>query len=588
MSLFGSLFTGVSGLGAQSQATSMISNNIANVNTVGFKRSDASFYSLVTTESRLSRYSPGTVAVNRVQRVDEQGPIQQTSSGTDAAISGNGLFTVKRSTDSSQEYLYTRSGSFSEDSAGLLRNTAGFVLYGWPLDADGNLPANQGDLTSLVPVDVAFLGGLTRPTSSAEMSLNLDADQTDYDSHTFSPASTLPLPTQPAHFSRGLTVFDSLGSAQTLTFEYRKVVGPMAHATTQAANLELSTSLTDTTIFSGMSDENQFSVSDGTTTRVYDIGVANTTTAGDVVVTTIGELISDLNETFGGGGVIDAGLNANGRLVMRLQDPTATLTLADTGVAGGGTPTAGSGTLNFYTDPADGDKAYASEAEISSPFTTYSNQTDFPEFANVLTPNTRGWWELSIIHPDGSTLSQGLINFDGDGSLNAAADSDGNIDIELANIDWGNGSSSQDVKIDIERFSQFAGNYDVIFSEQNGAELGLRTGVEISRDGTVVARFSNGATSDLYKIPLVTFSSANGLQEVSGTAFSETQDSGQENLRPAGVGGAGFMEPSTVESSNVDLADEFAKLIVAQRAYSANTKIINTVDQMTEELLRLR
>ena len=79
MSLFGSLFTGVSGLNAQSQATSMISNNIANVNTVGFKRSEASFFSLVTTEGSSSRYSPGTVSLNRLQRIDQQGPIQQSA-----------------------------------------------------------------------------------------------------------------------------------------------------------------------------------------------------------------------------------------------------------------------------------------------------------------------------------------------------------------------------------------------------------------------------------------------------------------------------------------------------------------------------
>ncbi|HEY0901124.1 MAG TPA: flagellar hook-basal body complex protein, partial [Micavibrio sp.] len=106
MSLFGSLFTGVSGLGAQSQSTAMIANNIANVNTVGFKRSEAAFYSLVTSEGRSSRYSPGTVAVNRVQRVNQQGPIQQTGSTTDAAISGNGMFAVKRDTTTGQEFLY--------------------------------------------------------------------------------------------------------------------------------------------------------------------------------------------------------------------------------------------------------------------------------------------------------------------------------------------------------------------------------------------------------------------------------------------------------------------------------------------------
>ena len=202
--------------------------------------------------------------------------------------------------------------------------------------------------------------------------------------------------------------------------------------------------------------------------------------------------------------------------------------------------------------------------------------------------NNRGWWQLNIVHPDGTSLSRGLLNFNGDGTLNSLPDNDGNRDINLSQIDWNNGSDAQNINIDIERFSQFAGNFDVIFADQNGAELGLRTDVEIDRDGFVIARFSNGATATLYKAPLITFSNANGLTEVSGTAYSENSESGEENLREAGTGGAGFIEPSTLEASNVDLADEFARLIVSQRAFGAGTRVINTVDQMTEDLLRLR
>ena len=157
MSLFGSLYTGVSALGAQSQSTAMIANNIANVSTVGFKRSEATFFSLVTTESRSTRYSPGTVSVNRIQRVDQQGPIQQSVSSTDVAVSGNGFFAIKRdnSAAGTSEYLYTRNGQFSEDAQGFMRNSAGFYLYGWPLNTQGDLPAAQGDLSSLIPVNCA-------------------------------------------------------------------------------------------------------------------------------------------------------------------------------------------------------------------------------------------------------------------------------------------------------------------------------------------------------------------------------------------------------------------------------------------------
>lgn len=586
MSLFGALFTGVSALSAQSQSMAMISNNISNVNTTGFKRSEAAFYSLVTSQSRSSRYSPGTVAVNRQQRVDQQGPIQQTSSSTDAAISGNGFFPVKRDNNDIEEFLYTRNGSFSEDAQGLLRNTAGFVLYAWQLDADGNLPAAQGDLSSLVPADVAFLGGLTRPTSRAELSINLDASQAPYNSHLFTTPSVLPIPSsQQAHFSRTLRVFDSIGSSQDLNIEYRKVIGPMAHATTGAFGYELSDNIINTTSAPALVNGDAFTITVGGTGPIT-FTIVSGTPAGPTEVQTVSDLIARVNAQFPN--QLEARLTSEGRLLFQANDPTDNIVFAQTS----GTPLTGVNTLAIVQDPdADGTPlTYEPEALVQGPFagTAYPEQGDFPAFGNVTNPNTQGWWETTIYHPDGSVVTQGLINFNGDGSINAAPDSDGNIDIELTAVDWGNGSDPQDVEIDIERFSQFAGNYNVIFSDQNGAELGLRTGVQIDREGFVIARFSNGASATLYKIPMVTFANANGLQEVSGTAYKETEESGEENLREAGTGSAGFIEPSTTENSNVDLADEFAKMIITQRAYSAGTKVINTADQMTEELLRLR
>lgn len=680
MSLFGALFTGVSGLGAQSQSTAMISNNIANVNTIGFKRSEAAFYSLVTSEGRSSKYSPGTVAVNRVQRVNQQGPVQQTGSTTDAAISGNGFFTVKRDANSDQEFLYTRSGSFSEDAQGLLRNTAGFVLYGWPIDANGDLPNNQGDLTSLVPADVAFLGGLTRPTSSGEISLNLDADEVDSILGSVS--------TSPPDFTRGLTVYDSLGSAQVLTFEYTKTYGPQGTSAGTVGDLSATDNLVNDV---GMTVGNQFSISvDGGPASTFT--VTSTSTVNDIItfVNAVagaeaflgndGELVFQRTEFEGGAAQNITLANISGSPLIGLgmqagvysSNDLSTATVMATGTTAGlvdGTPGPattlaalgllvgdtltmdldGSGAPSTFTVGAgddidditafiDGVTGVPGSAVIDglgrlqvthsrlSPLdatigfggvnvaaalglsTTQSyyaagygngSAADTPPYSSGGYPspqtlpgdagyNSRGWWNLRVVHPNGTTLSNGLVNFTGGGELNALPDSAGNIDLNMTQIDWGNGSDPQNIDIDIERFSQFAGNYNVIFSDQNGAELGLRTGVEITRDGFVVARFSNGASSNLYKIPLVTFANPNGLTEVSGTAYSENELSGEENLREAGQGGAGFLEPSTIESSNVDLADEFAKLIVSQRAYSANTKVINTVDQMTEELLRLR
>ncbi len=601
MSLFGSLYTGVSALSAQSQSTAMISNNIANVNTTGFKRSEAAFYSLVTTEGRSSRYSPGTVAVNRIQRVDQQGPIQQTSSSTDVAISGNGFFPIKRSPldEAGQEFLYTRNGSFSEDASGFLRNTAGFYLYGWPLDTDNNIPAASGDLSSLQPVDVAFLGGLTRSTTSGELAINLDAQETSLNNGTLVAGvqvgagsfTGLPIPqTNPADFTRALRVYDTLGESQDLTFQLRKIIGPMANAVTNVTvGLERSTTLTSVgTIAAG----NTFSVqATGTAAQTYIVGAA--AGVGEIRIDTIGDLMDEINTAYGSGDELDASLTPTGQLVIQAKTFTDSLILDDL------TGTALFGSFNFPnpTSPAtietyvpftlDGSSAQSA----TNPYgfsSTDRNQADFPTIADSTVPNTRGWWEMTVLYPNGGVVTKGLMNFNADGSINASQDANANIDIELTDLNWGNGSEPQDIAIDVTRFSQFAGNYNVISSDQNGAELGLRTGISVDRDGFVIARFSNGASAKLYKTPLVTFSNSNGLAEVSGTAYSKTELSGEENLREAGKGGAGFLESSTVESSNVDLADEFAKLIVTQRAYSAGTKIINTVDQMTEELLNLR
>lgn len=593
MGLFGSLFTGVSGLNAQSQNTAIIANNIANVSTVGYKRSETSFLSLVTTESRLSRYSPGTVSTNRIQKVNEQGGIQQTSSSSDVSISGNGLLPVKRSTDNDSVFMYTRNGQLSEDSQGFLTNSAGFILYAWPVDGNENLPASQGDLTSLVPANVSFLGGLTRPTSSAQISINLDAQEISHNPVLFTPSTVLPIPEgRSPHFQRGLRVFDSLGAAQDINFEFRKIPGPMANATTGASTL----ARTDNFISSrtpGIAAGDTFSItvtpSNGgaAVTETYIIGAA--AGVGQTRIDTVQDLLSDINSNFGAGSsstTLQASLDSTGRILFQTTSPTALLTFAETV----GTPLTGVNTLSLLAD-ASGDGTpltYAPQAEISDTFTTYPNQVDFPGFANVTNPNTQGWWEVTIRHPDGTPMTQGLLNFNTDGTLNATLDTEGNIDVQLSNINWGNGSdSTQSIDVDIERFTQFAGDYNVVFSNQNGAELGLRTGIEIDRDGYIVAQFSNGASSRLYKIPLITFTNANGLNEESGTAYTKSEESGEENLREAGTGGAGFFEPSTLENSNVDLADEFARLIVANRAYSANTRVISTADEMMTELLRL-
>ena len=178
MGLFGALFAGVSGLDSQSNKISMISNNISNVNTIGYKEVQSSFDSLVV-PSGGSSFAPGGVISGTQQLVSKQGLVQGTSSGTDIAISGNGFFAINTQPSGiTGQLLYTRSGSFTQDASGNFINSNGYYLQGWALDANGNLPANSTSPSSLTTVSIkSSSSGVATPTSTISLTANLNAAQ---------------------------------------------------------------------------------------------------------------------------------------------------------------------------------------------------------------------------------------------------------------------------------------------------------------------------------------------------------------------------------------------------------------------------
>jgi flagellar hook protein FlgE len=114
------------------------------------------------------------------------------------------------------------------------------------------------------------------------------------------------------------------------------------------------------------------------------------------------------------------------------------------------------------------------------------------------------------------------------------------------------------------------------------------TGVEISKEGFISAIFSNGVSRQLYKLPVATFINPDGLIADRGGVYRPTADSGVFSLKDPGVGGAGVIASSSLESSSVDLALEFSSMIIIQRAYSASSKIITTADDMLDEVIRMK
>src|SRR4051794_37151330 len=133
MSINSAMLSGVSGLIANSSALAAISDNIANVNTVGYKRNSANFSSLVTSQSRSNTYSAGGVQAHTRQYVSQQGLTQATNSALDLAINGSGFFVATdkpENVEGTDSRSFTRAGSFQLDSLGYLKNDAGLYLQG--------------------------------------------------------------------------------------------------------------------------------------------------------------------------------------------------------------------------------------------------------------------------------------------------------------------------------------------------------------------------------------------------------------------------------------------------------------------------
>lgn len=137
--------------------------------------------------------------------------------------------------------------------------------------------------------------------------------------------------------------------------------------------------------------------------------------------------------------------------------------------------------------------------------------------------------------------------------------------------------------------TQYAGDEIRIRSiDVDGNSAGEFERVSVNDDGFVVFHYTNGENRRAYEIPVATFANADALRRLSGSLFSETVESGVARLRSAGEQGAGSVIAGAVEQSNVDIGEEFTKMIIAQRSYSANARAFTTADEMLQEALQLK
>lgn len=205
MSSNSALYIATTALNAQSTNLSMISTNLANAGTVGYKAADMSFRTLITDPYSQNSTSSGGVTYSSSQNVAMQGLVESAGSSTDMAIDGNGFFVVTDAANG-DNFAYTRAGGFSAGSEGYLVNDSGYYLQGWPLDTAGNaVTAANGSVSSLEAVNVSAVTGSAAATTDVSFVANLPADAAVGDA-----------------FVTSTEAYDSLGASHTIDYSWQK------------------------------------------------------------------------------------------------------------------------------------------------------------------------------------------------------------------------------------------------------------------------------------------------------------------------------------------------------------------------------
>lgn len=188
--------------------------------------------------------------------------------------------------------------------------------------------------------------------------------------------------------------------------------------------------------------------------------------------------------------------------------------------------------------------------------------------------------------PDGRVLISNWTPKDKNGQPNGA---DGPLQIANGgDLPISDPPVSSNFMIDMNETTQFGSSFGVVDQRQNGYSTGRLSGLDVSGEGVIFARYSNGQSQNLGQVALATFANADGLSPVGDTNWVETFESGQPIFGAPGTGTLGSIAASSVEESNVDLSQELVNLIIAQRNYQANAKTIETSDAVTQTIINLR
>jgi flagellar hook protein FlgE len=606
MGIFDALNTSVGGLRAQSFALQNISGNIANASTTGYKGIGTSFEDLVPDATTPNRQVAGGVDAFSQATITTQGTVSATTVSTNMAINGEGFFSVQKPTSITDNVPvfdgvtdYTRRGDFQVNANGNLVNGAGYYLMGVTVDAKtgnptGNVPQVLQFQNNFIPAQattaVTYAANLPTqpktPASSSASSGTITADGGINPSDFASNPLPVGSPAPPVDASAaGNVVHNQVTPTPGLITASTALSGTSGSDSLAAGFSPGDTITVDGTVISFTSGatnlgQNQINVNDNVGTLLSAIGnitgVTPTLTGGVITMHT--------------GTVQNLSINASAgtaTTAMTALGFTPTFTLSRAAGTNVGTGVVIGNDLQTFTNESISGGAVTTYNAAGTPVNLQLRwaKTDsaslgsghqdtwnlFYQTSTTATGNTAAWINTgtnfvfnangALSSPSGTAISIPSVSVDGQAI--------GNLTVNITT-----GALTQ--------FASSAGAATINTISQNGFAAGQLQSVAVNNSGIVVGTFSNGQNIDLAAVTLSHFNGTNYLKALDGGAYQVTDQSG-----PAIIGASGTISGSSLEGSNTDIADEFTKLIVTQQAYSANTKVITTANNMVQDLLNV-
>ncbi|MEL7634624.1 MULTISPECIES: flagellar hook-basal body complex protein [Sporomusa] len=565
-----SIYSGVSGLKAQQTKLNVIGNNIANVNTAGYKAQTVSFADLLsqtlsgataanttTSQGGTNAKQVGTgVGVAATTTITTVGSTQSTGNANDVSISGNGYFIVQGG--GSSNYQFTRAGNFGVDAAGNL-TVNGYNICGWSdftIAADGSYVFNTDKAVS--PLNLFSNGKqvlAASATTKSTLTGAIDASAEAQGTVTPATAATLGSADNATANATGLTA-----ASDDLTSLAGATITVNGTAITIQSGDTIQTVLDSLNAISGVTAS--FAAGDGTNGYIQ----LSTSAAGSTAALTVSGDNSVLTGLLGATTGADTTLTATGTDAV---NPTGLIDTSNLEADGTTTLTVYDSLGNAYNVQVSLYKSYVDSSDPDNPVTYWQ-------------------WEADTADSNLSVNGSGLLAFDKNGKIITTNDTyDATPSITLTPTNSNASAAAFSVALDMTQVTTSA-NTASLTNTSDGYPAGTLDDFSIGSDGVITGVYSNGYTQPLGIIALANFTNPAGLLKIGDNLYTTTVNSGAFTGGViAGSAGTGSLSAGTLEMSNVDLSEQFAEMMITQRAYQANSKIISASDECLQAVINM-